>query len=128
MAYMGHFTGRGGFWSLGALQGEFDGRWISEITRGRTCVWSYFAAARRAVEPRCGRLKRGLQLAHLGTPLFDLFLDRVAHFAGPCEFLFGRSLKARRIRKAPMQSFGDAGKNRAAFGACFVTDGDHIGK
>jgi hypothetical protein len=69
---------------------------------------------------------RCYQATNFRAPLLDFFLDGVAHFAGLGQFF--RALKTGRIGKGPVQPRRDAGKNRAAFRARLVANGDDVGE
>jgi len=64
--------------------------------------------------------------AHLRAPLLDFGFDGVANIAGENQPLFGRALEAGRVGKAPVQTSRTAGEARAAFGAGFIANGDHV--
>ena len=69
-----------------------------------------------------------IRRAHFFTPFLDLLFDGVADFAGLGEFFCGRSGETGRVGEAPVQTRGDAGENRALFGAGFIADGDDVGE
>src|SRR5260370_37693855 len=72
----------------------------------------------------CARLER----AHFVAPDFNARANLVADFACAGEALFACTAERARIWKAPVQSPGHPGKDRAAFGATFVTYCDYVGE
>src|ERR1043165_6573779 len=62
---------------------------------------------------------------NLGAPTADFLFNRLPHLSSPDQLFFTCTLKTRGIWKAPVQSPGRAGKNRAALGAALIANGYH---
>ncbi len=59
------------------------------------------------------------------APFIDLRFDRIADFPDFFKFLIGRSRKTGGVRKAPMEPFRTAWKNRTALRARLVANGNY---
>jgi hypothetical protein len=63
---------------------------------------------------------------HLGTPLFNVRSNFVTNLTRTFQPLLVIASQRRRIMEIPMESSGDARKDWATFGTCFIANGDHI--
>src|SRR6266480_1579972 len=66
--------------------------------------------------------------AHFIAPHFATRANLIADLARPCKTFFVRANQRSRIGKTPVQSLRHTRKNRAALGAGFITNGDHVGE
>jgi hypothetical protein len=66
--------------------------------------------------------------AHFVAPHLDAGADLVADFARTSQALFISAVERCGIRKTPVQLLRHPGKDRTAFRAAFVADGDDIGE
>ena len=66
--------------------------------------------------------------AHFVAPHLNARANLIANSACTGEAFIVRAAERRWVRKTPVQSLCIAGKDRAAFGAALIANGDHVGK